>query len=341
VLRRREPRARLVGAASECDRLVLLGDVLELRQGPMAAVLEAAEPVLREIGDALGPGREAVLVPGNHDHHLLSAWIERRAGSALGLDSEVDWREGEPLATVASWLAPADVRAQYPGVWLHDGLYATHGHYGDRHTTVPMFERLGAGVMARIVHEPRSGPRRAEDYESVLAPIYAWLHAIAQNGGPTFGESSHGASARAWRMLTGTGSRTLRERALSGAFPAVVAALNGVRLGPLRTDLSGSELRRAALRACGEVLWRLEVETEHVVFGHTHRAGPLPGDAADEWVTLRDTRLTNTGCWVHEPGFLGSAPRQSPYRAGFCVVVDDQRPPELRNLLDSVPPARA
>ena len=27
------------------------------------------------------------------------------------------------------------VRAAYPGVWLRDDVYATHGHYGDRHTT--------------------------------------------------------------------------------------------------------------------------------------------------------------------------------------------------------------
>ena len=69
-------------------------------------------------------------------------------------------------------------------MWLRDDVYAIHGHYGDRHTTVPMFERLGAGAMARIVRDSADGLARAEDYEAVLAPIYAWIHAIAQNRTP-------------------------------------------------------------------------------------------------------------------------------------------------------------
>ncbi len=343
MLRLPERRAPLLEALAGCDRLVLLGDVLELRQGPVQAALSAAEPVLREVGAALGPDREVVIVPGNHDHHLLTAWLERRASEAqsrpLGLESAVDWHPGDTLATVADWLAPARVRAAYPGVWLREDVYATHGHYCDRHTTVPMFERLGAGAMARIVREPAAGPRRAEDYEAVLAPIYAWIHAIARDGGPRLGESSHGVSARAWRVLAGGDrKRSLRRRGLTAALPAIVAALNGLRLGPLRADLSGPELRRAGLRAFGEVLARLDVSAPHVVFGHTHRAGPLPGDDRSEWLAPTGARLLNAGSWVHEPGFLGAAPRESPYRPGFCTVVDDHGPPRLVNVLDGVTP---
>ena len=47
-----------------CDRLVLLGDVLELRQGPVREALSVAEPVLRELGAALGPGARSVVVAG-------------------------------------------------------------------------------------------------------------------------------------------------------------------------------------------------------------------------------------------------------------------------------------
>src|SRR6202012_2431865 len=101
----------------------------------------------------------------------------------------------------ASWLEPARVRAASPGVWLRDDVYATHGHYCDRHTTVPMFERIGAGMMAKIVHEPPPGPTTPEHYEAILAPIYEWITAIAERGGPDLGRSSHGASAQAWRAL--------------------------------------------------------------------------------------------------------------------------------------------
>ncbi len=149
------------------------------------------------------------------------------AGRALGPRVRVDWTDGELLAAVAGWLAPAVVRVAYPGVWLRDDVYATHGHYGDRHTTVPMLERIGAGTMALIAHEPAGGPRRAEDYESTLAPIYAWIHAVAQGAGAEPRRSTHGYSARAWQRLAGaTGRARCRQRALSAAFAALIALLN-------------------------------------------------------------------------------------------------------------------
>jgi hypothetical protein len=147
VLRREQALAALLPEVFRCDRLVLLGDVIELRQSPVREALSAAEPVLREIGAALGPASEAVIVPGNHDHHLAGEWLARRTRDAepppLGLESAVDWEPGEMLATVASWLEPARVRAAYPGAWLRDDVYAIHGHYADRHTTVPSAWALG------------------------------------------------------------------------------------------------------------------------------------------------------------------------------------------------------
>ena len=82
VLRREQALAALLPEVFRCDRLVLLGDVLELRQGPLREALSAAEPVLREIGAALGPTSEAVIVPGNHDYHLAAGWLARRARGA-------------------------------------------------------------------------------------------------------------------------------------------------------------------------------------------------------------------------------------------------------------------
>ena len=346
VLRSPDVTASLRRQLAECERLVLLGDVLELRHGPVRDALAVAAPVLRELGAALPRSAEVVIVPGNHDHHLLSGWLERRARHEappqLGLESDVDWRAGETLASVAAWLAPATVRAAYPGVWLREDVYATHGHYCDRHTTVPMFERLGAGVMARIVHQPPDGPWRAEHYEATLAPIYAWIHAVAQNGGPGLGRSSHGPSAQAWRVLTGNDRRpTLRRRVLIAGFPAIVAAVNRLGLGPLRADLSGPELRRAALRAFGEVLQRLRIAAPHVIFGHTHRAGPLDRDDRSEWRSPTGAALINAGCWVHERAFLGADPHESPYRPGFAVLVDSDEPPALGNLLEATAPAQA
>ena len=57
---------------------MLLGDVLELRHGPVREALAAAREPLTELGAALPAGAEVVIVPGNHDHDLLDPWAERR-----------------------------------------------------------------------------------------------------------------------------------------------------------------------------------------------------------------------------------------------------------------------
>jgi hypothetical protein len=334
VLRRDSERAALLEHVRECDRLVLLGDVLELRHGPIRDALGAAAPVLREVGAALGPEREVVVVPGNHDHALLRGWLERRDHAPLGLESAVDWDRRESLGALVDSLAPARVRVAYPGVWLREDVYAIHGHYGDRHNTVPIVERLGAGLMVRLAGEPVGGPRRAEDYEAALAPMYAWIDAVAQAGGLRGGGGDGSFQVKAWRAIGDRRpGRGVRRRAAAAGFPALIAGLNRAGLGPLQPDVSGVELRRAALRAFAEVTDRLDVPAAHVIFGHTHRAGPLPGDDRSEWEPARH-RLLNTGSWVHEASFLGDSPSESPYRPGFAAVLGDDDPPGLINLLD-------
>ena len=117
---------------------------------------------------------------------------------------------------------------------------------------------------------------------------------------------------------------------------AAVAALNGAGLGPLRPDVSTEELRRAGLRAMHEVLGRLEVPAAHVLFGHTHRAGPLPNDLREGWQAPPSSALVNTGSWQLERLFVGPKPDSSPYRPGFCVQVSPSGPPQLTNLLDGI-----
>lgn len=326
-------RAALLERLADVDRLVLLGDTLELRAGSIARTLEVARPVLADLGAALGADKEVVIVAGNHDHRLLGPWRERRAAtdgvSGLGLATAVGWEAGEPLGIVASALAPARVSASYPGVWLREDVYAIHGHYLDLHITVPIMERLGAGLMRRVLRAP--DPAAADDYESVLGPMYAWVDAMAQAGAGT----GLGLQGRVWSGLQrGRRRRTLRQRGAALSIPVAVAAFNRVGLGPLRADLSGPELRRAGLIAFGQVLGRLGARADHVIFGHTHRAGPLPGDPAPEWRAAAGTSILNTGCWVYAPFFLGRDPGQSPYRPGFAYLVGDQGPPELVNLLD-------
>jgi len=252
----------------------------------------------------------------------------------MELETAVDWREQEPLAALAASLGGANVRAAYPGVWLREDVYAIHGHYGDVHTTVPILERLGAGLMMRVGPGNDGSPARTEDYEAVLGPMYAWIDTVAQSGGVR-GRGGGGLQVRAWHSLQGSGRRrSIRGAGVALAFPAAVAALNRAGLGPFRADVSGAELRRAGVRAVDEMIERLGVDAPYVLSGHTHRAGPLPSDDRSDWATRRGASMLNTGCWVYERGFLGDSPGDSPYRPGFCVALEDDAPPRLINLLD-------
>ena len=63
----------------EPDRLVLLGDIVELASKLAARTpMEVAKPVLRAIGERVGSGGEIVLVPGNHDAVIVRAWVRGR-----------------------------------------------------------------------------------------------------------------------------------------------------------------------------------------------------------------------------------------------------------------------
>jgi hypothetical protein len=83
----------------------------------------------------------------------------------------------------------------------------------------------------------------------------------------------------------------------------------------------------------GEVAARLDLGDAYVVFGHTHRAGPLPGDEQHEWRGRQGARLVNTGSWTYASIFLTAKPGESPYWPGACVLVDDDGPPTVKRLL--------
>src|SRR5262245_29723070 len=70
-------RERLWRGLDGADTVVLLGDVIELRDRPLAEAIDIAGPFFDELGELVGDGR-IVLVPGNHDHHLIEPWLERR-----------------------------------------------------------------------------------------------------------------------------------------------------------------------------------------------------------------------------------------------------------------------
>ena len=329
LLRRPEAQRALAAAIDEADELVLLGDVVELRERPAAQALADARPALEEIGRA-ARGKRITIVPGNHDHELATPLLNalRVDGRPLDLQTFAEPpASGHPLAEVAAALG-AGTRVAYPGVWVRDDVYATHGHYLDLHNTVPSLERLGIGLVQRVTGRvARDGPLTPADYERAAAPVYAAVYALAQSVRGSSAAGGGAASQAMWQIANGRRGR-LPKLLLGGvALPAAVAGLNLAGFGPLSADLSGAELRRAGLAGMHEAMERLGIEAPHVVFGHTHRSGPHAGD--EGW-----GGLVNSGSWVYEPGFVGGDGNRSPYWPGHCVFVhDDVSPPELRALL--------
>ena len=202
-------RDRLMAEVEGAERVVLLGDVIELRDRPIGDALAAAAPFFDALGEAVGDA-EVVYVPGNHDHQIFSSWREaqrlRSGGEPMQLEQVAKASSG-PIQAVAKRLPACEVVLAYPGIWLAEGVYATHGHYLDVHLTVPTFERLGVGAVERVIGGLPAQDRTPDDYERVLAPLYAFLFSLAQSGGQA--SSGPGPSARLWSALAGgqSGSR--------------------------------------------------------------------------------------------------------------------------------------
>ena len=344
VARRPEARSRLLEVAAGADRLVLLGDLLELRERPTAAVLEDVAAILHDLGEATA-GKPVLIVPGNHDHQLVAPALERGrlvSGDLLPLEAEHPPQPGELADRVAALMPRSEVVFAYPGVWLRDDVYALHGHYLDAHLTVPRVECLIAAAVERFATGlGEAGPTTPAQYEAILAPIYTLSNVLAQNARARPAVRRSNLSRNVWSAANGDRRAAGRlKSALIGkaAIPAAVTAINAAGMGPFKADISGEELRRAGLRAIGEVVARLGIEADHVIFGHTHRAGPLDGET-DGWRLPGGVRLTNTGSWVHEDAFVSSSGPSNPYWPGRVALLGDAGPPELVTVLDELEPA--
>jgi hypothetical protein len=326
---------RLLPAVAEAEHLVILGDALELRERPVARLLDLARPVFEAIGEAAA-GRRVTLVPGNHDHELTDPWLEEARLDDAGLALESVWpvtRDKGIAGRLAGWMPGADVAVAYPGLRLRSDVYATHGHYLDLHLSVPRLEAIAASLMAEVTGRGSVASSPAE-YEAVFAPLYALLFGLAQGSKVETVKRHGGMSRRVWESANGRrGSRLTGLLLGRVTIPGAVALMNRAGLGPYRPDISAAELRRAGLRAMGHVVEALGIRADHVIFGHTHRPGPLPGDDASEWRTPRGTRLWNSGSWLNERVFLKSVERKSPYWPGTIVWLEEEGPPRIENLL--------
>jgi hypothetical protein len=329
-------RERLLQALAASDRVVLLGDTVELRERPLPELLARVEPFFQAIAEAV-EGKRVTLVPGNHDYALAEPYLLRWRLDGAGERDGREWpvEKGDGIAgRLAGWLPGTELRVAYPGLRLREDVYLTHGHYLDMHLTIPRLEALVAAALARVTDRSRDC-RSVADYEAVLSPMYAFHHALAQSSSS---RAQTGAVSRVvWQRATDPEGPALA-RFLIGrvTIPGAVAALNRAGLGPFSAALSAEELRRSGLRAMADVVRGLGVDADHVLFGHTHRAGPLPGDELSEWKLPGGGQLWNTGSWYHERVFLGDKPHASPYWPGTVGWLGDCGPPVLENLLPDI-----
>ncbi len=326
-------RQALLEEIGGADRLVLLGDALELRELPLPAVLQRVRPFAQELGEAMA-GREIVLVPGNHDHRLAEPLLEAQAlaGQPLGLEQRAE-PSGEAAEQLASWLGEAALSIAYPGLWLRPDLYATHGHYMDCHMTLPRLECLAAATSMRALGPlpERTGP---DDYERVLRPIYGLGYSLAQTG---MARRATRPSERAWRTIAGSNgsrgraSRAALRAAIAAGIPASVWSINRLLRAGFDPDLSATAITRSGIAAATELSRRLEVEASHTIVGHTHRGGP--GEDEGEWPLPGGGSLHNTGSWVFASAFHRPGTPPGPYWPGTVTWVEDSGPPRRVRLL--------
>ena len=327
VLRRPAALDALLAQVEQADRLVLLGDVVELLEGRPRRALAAARRPLRALGEALGAGGEVVYIAGNHDHAFVRPFVRARLAErrSLGLGARVPVRSSPGLQALAETLTPARFRASYPGAWLAPGVYATHGHYVDRH----LLPRA-RGILARgpLTPVPETGAR-AEDYERA--------------GGPSLDSLGSALATELPDVLAGgldLALGALRRGALA-ASPAFGAALRTEALAPFTAGALGLQFRRAGLPAMALAAHALRVRAQHLIFGHLHRTGPLPQDDLSEWRPRgRGPRLYNTGSWVFEPLLLARSRPPHPYWPGGAAILEGAGPPRIITLLDEVPAGR-
>jgi hypothetical protein len=269
--------------------------------------------VLRALGARLGESRKVIVVPGNHDAPLVRSWV-RGLGEELTPETSVEPDATPTLARLTSWLAPAQVSVRYPGVWLSDSVWATHGHYLDRHLLPVSAYGVARGLPGRL---PREGALPI-DYELArrpsVAPFSRWL-------------------PRPVAALLDDAA----ELARASTMPRVQRHLLHQRISPLTAKLLGVQMRRASIPALARVVHRLSVDAEWVLFGHVHRLGPLPGDDPEQWCGPSGSpRILNTGSWLYEPLLVHGARPPHPYWPGGAVLLEPGEDPRALGLLDGL-----
>src|SRR5581483_6044287 len=308
-----EPLRRLLEALQDVDRLVLLGDIVELMAGRPAQAMAAAEPIMRSVAAGLGNGAEVLIVPGNHDRPLVRGWVRKRQPE-LAVNTDVPLDATAPLKRLVSWFGAVPVSVHYPGVWLSDRIWATHGHYLDFHLLPKSAFGMTRGLLGRLPRDQATPADYERGHRPSTGPINRWL-------------------PRPLAVLL----EDAAEIARASTMPQIRRHLLREENALLTSRLLSLQMRRASIPAIARVVHRLGVDADWLVFGHVHRLGPLAEDDPADWLGPDGRlRLLNTGSWLYEPALVHRASPPHPYWPGGSVVIDDDEDPRAVNLLDEL-----
>lgn len=314
VLRLAPARERLLEAIDGIDRLVLLGDTVELMYRRIDRPMAVAEPVIRAIGRRLGHDREVIIVPGNHDGPLARHWALAQ-GRRLQPSTEVSPTASPTLERLAEWLRPARTRVAYPGLWLGDGIWATHGHYLDRH----LVPESAVGLLRLGARRCRNVPAAPIDYETHPRRRPRRRHQPV--------------TERLLSRPVGTLVELTAELLQRGLLRPVLGLLRDTGLAGVTARMLDAQMRHASVPAIAVVADRLGVDADVIIFGHVHRRGPID---SERWPAENGRRFLNTGSWVYEPLLIDRVQPPHGYWPGGAVLIDATGPPRSVGLLDDL-----
>ena len=231
----------LVEAVADADRLVLLGDVIELRERPLAEALEVARPVFEELGArARRAGRSCSCRATTTTRFAepvarAAAARRRRAADRDGVAGRARRRRAGPDRRLD---AGRGAHARLPGP-ASARRRLRHPRPLPRPPPDDPAARVDRGVGDGARDRARQGsPRRPPTTRRSWRPMYAFYAGLAQGASPASLARGGSLSRDVWRRVAAPQdgrARSDRGRFLLGrvTIPGAVAALNGLGLGPV------------------------------------------------------------------------------------------------------------
>jgi hypothetical protein len=224
------------------------------------------------------------------------------------------------------------VTVRYPGVWLSSRLWATHGHYLNRHLLPISSVGIKRGWLGRPPHDAANPFDYERPHRGSLTGTPQALSRWAAGAPNALGQVLPG-------PLGGAADK-LGALARAATMPRMTRHLLRPELAPLNASLLTVQMTRASLPALLQVVERLGVDAEWVVFGHVHRLGPLDDDEGSQWEGPGGKpRMINAGSWTYEPLLVNRASPPHPYWPGGAIYLEDGKAPEPVGLLDELPAA--